>query len=275
MHLADALGLGASAVVALVGAGGKKTAMGQLTAEGTSDGYAAGYTTTTAMPPPPDLPMIFTGTAEWRSDLTTQEPPVAFARESVADPERVERKVRGFEPEVVDWIADSGLFDWLLVKADGARKREFKAPCSGEPVIPSTATHVVPVASVAAVGETLATDVVHRPERVAAITALDVGDTITAAAVGTVLTHPDGGLRNTTSEATVIPLVNKADTESRRQTAREVLTHALSRTSRCFRGVLTSFESETCEVLTATAERERAMTESGKPASLGAGGDEA
>ncbi|GCF15095.1 hypothetical protein Harman_30300 [Haloarcula mannanilytica] len=256
MHLADALGLGSSAVVALVGAGGKKTAMGQLTAEGTSDGDAVGYTTTTAMPPPPDLPIVLTGPDEWRSDLTAKEPPVAFAHESVADPERVERKVRGFEPEVVDRIADSGLFDWLLVKADGARKREFKAPGSGEPVIPSTATHVVPVASVAVVGETLTTDVVHRPERVAAITALDVGDTITAMAVGTVLTHPAGGLRNAPSEATVIPLVNKADTESRRQTAKAVLTDALSQTSRCSRGIVTSFEAGICEVVTATPERE-------------------
>ncbi|MDS0222806.1 selenium cofactor biosynthesis protein YqeC [Haloarcula sp. S1AR25-5A] len=256
MQLAYALGLGASAVVALVGAGGKKTAMGHLIAEGTSKDYAIGYTTTTAMPPPSDLPMRLTGPEEWRSDLTAQEPPIAFARKRVVDPERVEQKVRGFEPDVVDRISDSERFDWLLVKADGARQREFKAPGAGEPVVPSTATHVVPVASVAAVGEALTTDVVHRPERVAAITALDVGDTITARAVGTVLTHPDGGLRNSPPEAAVIPIVNKADTESQRRIARTVLTHALSDTTRCSRGVLTSFESGICEVVTATTERE-------------------
>jgi probable selenium-dependent hydroxylase accessory protein YqeC len=32
---------------------------------------------------------------------------------------------------------------------------------------------------------------VHRPERVAALTGLNLGDTITPQAVGTVLTHPD------------------------------------------------------------------------------------
>ncbi|MDQ2074249.1 selenium cofactor biosynthesis protein YqeC [Haloarcula sp. NS06] len=249
MDLAAALGLGSSAAVAFVGAGGKKTAMGQLTVEGTDRGYDVGYTTTTAMPPPPDLPLTLTGPNDWRANLEAHDPPVAVARERVPNPARVDRKVRGFEASVVEQLSDAGLFDWLLVKADGARKREFKAPGDGEPVVPSTATHVVPVASVAAVGEALTTDVVHRPERVADITGLRVGDTITAAAVGIVLTHPEGGLRNAPAEASVIPLVNKADTEPQRRIATDVLTHALSQTERCSRGVITSFASDVCEVV--------------------------
>jgi probable selenium-dependent hydroxylase accessory protein YqeC len=102
---------------------------------------------------------------------------------------------------MVEQLSDAGLFDWLLVKADGARKREFKAPGDGEPVVPRTASHVVPVASVAAVGETLTTDVVHRPGRVADITGLDMCDTITPGAVGTVLTHPEGGLRTASQQS--------------------------------------------------------------------------
>ncbi|KAA9395999.1 putative selenium-dependent hydroxylase accessory protein YqeC [Haloarcula sp. CBA1130] len=256
MQLAAALGLRSSAVVAFVGAGGKKTAMGQLTVEGTDEGYDVGYTTTTAMPPPSDLPLTLTSPDEWRADLEAREPPVAFARERVVDPARVDRKVRGFEVSVVEQLSDAGLFDWLLVKADGARKREFKAPGDGEPVVPSTASHVVPVASVAAVGEPLTTDVVHRPNRVADITGLHIGDAITPEAVGTVLTHPEGGLRNAPAEASVIPLVNKADTKTQQRTARDVLTHALSQTGRCSRGVITSFTSAVCEVVSATTVQE-------------------
>ncbi|KOX92591.1 dehydrogenase [Haloarcula rubripromontorii] len=251
MHLAAALGLGSSAAVAFVGAGGKKTAMGQLTVEGTDEGYDVGYTTTTAMPPPSDLPLTVTGPGAWRADLEAHDPPIAVAREEVADPARVDRKVRGFEPSVVEQLSSAGLFDWLLIKADGARRREFKAPGDGEPVVPRTASHVVPVTSVTAVGEPLTTDVVHRPERVAAITGLSVGDTITATAVGTVLTHPDGGLRNAPSGASVIPVINKADTEPQQRTARDALTHSLSQTKRCSRGVVTSFASDICEVVSA------------------------
>ncbi|EMA05497.1 probable selenium-dependent hydroxylase accessory protein YqeC [Haloarcula vallismortis] len=249
MHLAAALGLGSSAAVAFVGAGGKKTAMGQLTVEGADKGYDVGYTTTTAMPPPPDLPLTLTGPDEWRADLKAHDPPLAVAREDVADPARVDRKVRGFEASVVEQLSSAGLFDWLLIKADGARKREFKAPGDREPVVPNTASHVVPVASVAAVGEPLTTAVVHRPERVADITGLKMGDTITPEAVGTVLTHPDGGLRNAPAKASVIPLVNKADTETQERIATDVLTHALSQTARCSLGVITSFASNVCEVV--------------------------
>ncbi|RLM43904.1 putative selenium-dependent hydroxylase accessory protein YqeC [Haloarcula sp. Atlit-47R] len=251
MHLAAALGLGSSAAVAFVGAGGKKTAMGQLTVEGTDERYDVGYTTTTAMPPPSDLPLTLIDPDAWRADLEAHDPPIAVAREEVPDPARVDRKVRGLEASIVEQLSSVGLFDWLLIKADGARKREFKAPGDGEPVVPSTASHVVPVASVTAVGEPLTTDVVHRPERVADITDINVGETITPDAVGTVLTHPDGGLRNAPAGASVIPLINKADTEPQQRTARDVLTYSLSQTKRCSQGVITSFTSDICEVVSA------------------------
>jgi len=52
MELSTALGLSDRALVAFVGAGGKKTAMHRLATEGTERGYDVGFTTTTQMPPP-------------------------------------------------------------------------------------------------------------------------------------------------------------------------------------------------------------------------------
>lgn len=247
MRLTDALGIDARALVAFVGAGGKKTAMGQLAAEGAREGVDVGLTTTTAMPPPPDFPLTLTVRDGYPYAISDEDPPLAFAREWVTDPERVAEKVRGFDPEFLRSVYYSGVFDRLLVKADGARRREFKAPGDDEPVVPDAATHVVPVASVAVVGEPLTTDAVHRPERVAALTGLDVGDVITAEAVGAVLAHPEGGRRNAPPSASVVPLVNKADVAERRATAREVLDHALAQTDRLSRGVVTSFEAGVCE----------------------------
>ncbi|WP_336338494.1 selenium cofactor biosynthesis protein YqeC [Haloarcula brevis] len=255
MRLTDALALDDRALVAFVGAGGKKTAMGQLAAEGAREGVDVGFTTTTAMPPPPDLPLTLTVRDGYPYVISDHDPPLAFAREWVANPERVAEKVRGFDPEFLRSVYYSGVFDRLLVKADGARRREFKAPGEDEPVIPNAATHVVPVASVAAVGEPLTTDAVHRPERVAALTGLDVGDPITAEAVGEVLAHSEGGRRNAPSSAFVVPLVNKADTAELRATARDVLDHAMAQTERFSRGVVTSFETGVCEPV-GTAMRE-------------------
>ncbi|OLZ39380.1 dehydrogenase [Natrinema saccharevitans] len=245
MQLSTALGLGDRALVAFVGAGGKKTAMHRLAIEGPERGLDVGFTTTTQMPPP-DLPLTVTNAERLPEALLETEPSVAFASQWVSDPERVDRKVRGFDPEPLTSVLDRGFVDWLLVKADGARRREFKAPDTNEPVVPDEATHVVPVASVRAVGEPLSETVVHRPERVAAIADLSVGDTIMPETIGTVLASPRGGLQHVPDDAAVIPVVNKADAPALQETARAVLEHALAESARFTRGLVTSFERDVC-----------------------------
>ncbi|WP_459191102.1 selenium cofactor biosynthesis protein YqeC [Halosimplex sp. J119] len=253
MPLAAALGLGDRELVVFVGAGGKKTAMRRLTATGDDRGLDVGYTTTTAMPPPPDIPMTLQTRSGHPFVISDRDPPLAFADEWVNDPDRADRKVTGPDPSFVRAVYLGGVFDWVLVKGDGARRREFKAPGEGEPVIPAVATHVVPVVSVRVVGEPLAEGVVHRPERVAALCDLSVGDDVTPSAVAAVLAHENGALKNVPPGATVTPLVNKADTADLRETAWSVLTEAFRRTSRYSRGVVASLEADRCDVVEASA----------------------
>lgn len=127
----------------------------------------------------------------------------------------------GYEPDVVDAInaAHDGP---VLVKADGARTRLLKAPNDREPQIPQNADTVVPVASTGAVGKSLSTETVHRPERVAEITGVAVGDEITAELIGRVLAHPQGGLKAIPPNATPIPLVNAVDDARDAATARDI-----------------------------------------------------
>lgn len=249
MDIAEALGFGDSELVAFVGAGGKKTAMAHLVDVAARRGLSVGYTTTTHTPPPPEMPLVVADAGDLPDALDGDPSPVAFATERIADPERADQKVRGFDPDVLDDIDESGRFDWLLVKADGARRREFKAPDTDEPVIPSRASRVLTIASERAIGEPLGAPVVHRPERVAAIVDIDVGDTITADVVGRVLASEDGGLKDSPAGATVTPVVNKADTPSKRERAREAVRVALARSDRLDRGLVTSFERAYCEVV--------------------------
>lgn len=248
MDLAGALGLEGRALVAFVGAGGKKTAMARLVAEGTERGRAVGYTTTTHVPPP-DLPLVVSEPETIERALEGQEPPVAFAREWVEQPERADRKLRGFEPALVDWVHRTRRFDWLVVKADGARRRGFKAPGPDEPALPDETTHLVAVASVRVVGQPLAAPHVHRSERVAAITELAPGEDVTPEAVGRVLASHEGGLKGVGDAVAVTFLLNQADTPELAAVAREVLEHALAATDRPVRGVVTSFRADRCEVV--------------------------
>jgi probable selenium-dependent hydroxylase accessory protein YqeC len=110
----------------------------------------------------------------------------------------------------------------VLVKADGARMREFKAPNETEPRLPTRADTVVPVASAHVVGERLDDESVHRVDRVAALTGLDSGDPIGPEDVARVLASPEGGRKGVPEGATVVPLVNKVDDAHLEGTAREI-----------------------------------------------------
>ena len=80
----------------------------------------------------------------------------------------------------------------------------------------------MPVASVQVVGEPLTDAVVHRPERVAALTGLSMGEEIRPEHVGRVLSSPDGGLKGVPDGATAVPLLNKVDDEEWAAVAREI-----------------------------------------------------
>ncbi|WP_254862617.1 selenium cofactor biosynthesis protein YqeC [Halovivax gelatinilyticus] len=200
-------------LICVVGAGGKKTTL--YTLANRLD--RAVLTATVRIP-------IFDGIVE--SVVVGDDPLSVTASHSDAwpiglVPGREGDRYLGFAPDIVSEIAATHDGP-VLVKADGARTREFKAPSEREPQIPSTADVVLPIASVDAVGRALSAETVHRPERIAELTGLDRGQPITSETIATVLTHPAGGLKSVPAGATVIPVLNKVDDESDAAIGREI-----------------------------------------------------
>lgn len=232
VNLPEALDAG-TGVVSVVGAGGKKTTLYAL-----ADRLDRAVVTATVRIPP------FEDTV---ASLEVTDDPVSVVSAAeewplgvVAGQERSDR-YRGFDTDQIGAIADAAAGP-VLVKADGARMRELKAPGSHEPQIPPETDTVVPVASVHAVGEPLDADTVHRPERVAAVTDLSVGDRITAEAVGNLLGDAAGGWKNVPADASVVPLVNKVDDDADRAVARRVAEHVPDHAN-CSRIVLARMET--------------------------------
>lgn len=212
MDLVSALSADAS-LVCLVGAGGKKSTLYALAARLDR----AVVTATVRIPPFEDHVAALETTARpVETAATATEWPLGL----VPGRERPDR-YRGYDPATVARLAEAHDGP-VLVKADGARAREFKAPGDGEPQLPGNADVVVPVASAQVVGEPLTEAAAHRPERVAAITDLSVGDPVTAEAVGRVLASDRGGRKGVPDCATVVPLVNKVDDEGDAAVARDV-----------------------------------------------------
>ncbi|MFC5134858.1 MULTISPECIES: selenium cofactor biosynthesis protein YqeC [Haloferacaceae] len=222
MNVVDALDAG-EGTTCLVGAGGKKTTLYALAPRLDRAILTATVripifdrqvsTVRTAADPVDELAAV-------REEYAEREEPLPFPLGLVPEREREDR-YRGYDPETIDRL--SAAHDGpVLVKADGARTRLFKAPNDREPRIPDGTDTVVPVASAHAVGEPLSEAAVHRPERVAALADLAIDDEITPEAVGRVVADEAGGLKGVPSSATAIPLINMVDDDDDEAVAREI-----------------------------------------------------
>jgi molybdenum cofactor cytidylyltransferase len=110
----------------------------------------------------------------------------------------------------------------LLVEADGSRRLPLKAPAEHEPAIPSFANLTLGVAGLSGLGKPLDRDSVHRPERFAALSGLEMGALVEPAAVVQVLLHPQGGLKGIPAQARRVVLLNQADDPEQVQVAGEM-----------------------------------------------------
>ena len=161
MKLSAAFNVRRGDVISFVGAGGKTSTLLALGYELVDAGWRVLATTTTRI-------------GEDQLDLF----PAAvrsLTREAVADSlnrhnftfvydEIHAGKVYGPALNTVPWLLDSVDADVLLIEADGARRLPFKAPSPHEPVIPPETTLVIPVASIAALGQPLDEAHVYNPE---------------------------------------------------------------------------------------------------------------
>ncbi len=227
MQLSEAFGLGRREIVALVGAGGKTATLYRLADELAAAGRRVIATTTTHMCPPPaeaGWPLVID------EDAAARLPAVARAlaehgRVLVAARMLADGKLQGAASGEVEGLAAKA--DFVLVEADGARGRWLKAPAEHEPVIPPTATLVVPIVGLGSVGQPLAAETVHRPERLAALLHVPEGSLLSPEMLASLLVHERGGLRGAPPGARVVPFCNQADDEERRALGRYVATRVL------------------------------------------------
>jgi probable selenium-dependent hydroxylase accessory protein YqeC len=230
--------LAAEGLVAVVGAGGKTSTMYAL-----ADRLDRAVVTATVRIP------IFDHHV---TAVVVTDDPVTVLRDAAGEgadrfplgvvPEREGDgdRYRGYDTAVGEDLAAEGLADAVLVKADGARNREFKAPGENEPQVPAAADTVIPVVSAHVEGEKLTERLVHRPERVVELTDLSPGDPILAEQVAQVLTHPEGGLKGVPDDATVVPVINKIDEAAHEAAGNRIATRLLQH-ERIDRVALTQF----------------------------------
>ncbi|MSR14841.1 MAG: putative selenium-dependent hydroxylase accessory protein YqeC [Gammaproteobacteria bacterium] len=245
LELVELLGA-TSGVVCCVGAGGKKSTLYRLA--GAHRGRV-GITATAHIEHFPQAlhaaSVVATGAALLAGVAARSERHrvVAFAK-----PCSLPGRHLGVDFDELAALQAAGGFGLLLVKADGARSRILKAPAAHEPALPPKVETVIPVCSIHALGELLSERIAHRPEQVAVITGLQLGEILRPAHLARLLSSPDGALRGVGS-ARVIPLINMVDDLALERQAVQVAEAALAATSRYDYIVLASLRHPTNPVV--------------------------
>ncbi len=221
--LREALGVRDREVVAFVGAGGKTTVMFRLARELLAEGARPVVTTTTKILVPEDDAERRVLVDAGRSSLVAAVARVlAERRVPVAGvATTAEGKLVGVPAEWIDDLAGHSGATHVLVEADGAARKPFKAPGDGEPVIPDTTTLVVAIVGADALGHPMS-EVAHRPERVTALTGLGPGDTLDARSIARVMLDERGVMKSAPAKARKVVIVNKADDAAGLRDARAI-----------------------------------------------------
>jgi len=203
--LAERLGLGSRDLVAIVGAGGKSTLLRALGAELAAADRRVVLGTTTKMGPDQ---VEGSGAVLWSPGPYDVEVALDGPGPVFVVGGRDATKVVGLPPEAFDAIYAGTSADYVVLEADGARRRPVKAPAPHEPVIPETATLVIVTAGIDAVGG-MVNEVAHRPGLVAEITGLRGEDRLDAEHVARLLGSRRGGLARIPAAARVTVALTK------------------------------------------------------------------
>ena len=205
-------------VLSLTGGGGKTSLMFHLAHQLTLSGRRVLTTTTTKIfPPASDQSTIVLINANPETVLLQASSHlhinnhITAAATSMGD----NGKLQGFAPEAIRIFQESGLFDWILVEADGAAKRPLKAPAEHEPVVPLCTSVHLAVAGLEVLGEPLSEELVFRSERAGPLLGLGPGEVITESALALLFAHPSGSFKGAPAQARRFIFLNKADSPER------------------------------------------------------------
>lgn len=211
---------GRGLVAAFVGAGGKTTAMFALARRAADEGMSVAVTTTTRIYDPRDEggrpfdrvviddrlgQAAAPGAEGLGAPCLGQEGITVLA----AGRDEAEGKLVGIEPS---WCAVlAGVFDLVLVEADGARGLPVKAPAGHEPALPREADVVFGCIGLDCLGGPATTEVVHRLDRFLSITGAIPGSPISPDHLVRLVLSPEGLFKSVPAGALRVAVLNKAD----------------------------------------------------------------
>jgi probable selenium-dependent hydroxylase accessory protein YqeC len=222
--LSSALALEAREHLALVGAGGKTTLMFALAKELRRAKKRVLTSTTTKIwhQQASNSPYVafIKSDSSWKDALrdALQAHGHAFLGHSLLE----SGKVQGINPSRADELYEDKEIAYLIVEADGSAGHPVKAPAEYEPVIPTSATKVVGMIGLEALGKRLSPEIVFRIGLFGKLTRLAIGERLTPTVLSKLFLHPEGLFKGTPGSAKRVAFLNKLDLLQEEREAREL-----------------------------------------------------
>jgi probable selenium-dependent hydroxylase accessory protein YqeC len=237
--LCDLIDLPTSPLIAITGAGGKTTTMYTLASELAQRGKRVITTTTTQIfyPEADETDTLIVASETDALLKTIDEAWQQYHRVTVAGTVLRTEKLAGLQPEQpYELLLKSGA-DVVIVEADGARHRMIKAPAEHEPVIPLQTNVALLLMSAECINQPLSDEIAHRPELVAKVTGINVGDLLSPAVIARLITSEQGAFKHIPETVTAYLLITHASM-AQNEAIRELV--SLVRPSTRINGVLNS-----------------------------------
>jgi probable selenium-dependent hydroxylase accessory protein YqeC len=210
--LTELIKLPGKPLIAIVGAGGKTTTMYTLARELVQQGKRVITTTTTQIfyPQPGETDQLI---IDLNTDTLLKRIAGAWSQYhhiTVAGSVLRSDKLGGLQPEQpYELLVKSGT-NVVIVEADGARHRMIKAPAEHEPVIPSHTNIALLLMSAEAINKPLDDNVAHRPELIANVAGIRVGDILSPAIIARLMTSERGAIKHIPQTASAYLLITHA-----------------------------------------------------------------
>lgn len=210
--LSDLITFPAQPLISIVGAGGKTTTMYTLASELAQRGKRVITTTTTNIffPQKGETDTLIVSPETSRLLKMVNASWKQHQRITVAASPTGAGKLAGLQPDQpYELLMKSGA-DVVIVEADGARHHMIKAPAEHEPVVPPQTNVALLMMSAEAINQPLGGEIAHRPEMVAKVAGIHMGDVLSPEVVGRIMMSEQGGMKGIPATARKYLLITHA-----------------------------------------------------------------
>lgn len=216
MKLSETLKLKEKNIISIVGAGGKTTMMFTLGNELRKNHKILITTTTKIFVPSPDqYDFLCTNKEEFSQTIKENKNGIYVFGSRISS----ENKIIGLEESELDQLIQE--FDYVIIEADGSKRKPLKGWNETEPVIYKKTSQTIAVLDISALAIEIQESNIHRIEKFCEISGGKIGEKVNQQHLINMINHENGLFKNAIGEK--ILFINKTESQKSIENANKLI----------------------------------------------------